>query len=77
MSGWLQMFYVGTDNGLWTRSRDPDGTWGAEAPLGGDLTSEPAAAMIPGTDILQVFYAGTDDALWTRWSDSHHYWSDE
>jgi len=63
MSGWIQMFYRGTDNGLWTRSRDPDGTWTAEAPLGGALASDPVAAAIPGTDILQVFYRGTDNGL--------------
>ena len=78
MSGWIQMFYVGGDNGLWTRSRDPDSeTWTAEASLGGTLGSQPVAAIIPGTDTLQVFYAGSDNALWTRWSDPGAYWSAE
>ncbi len=77
MSGSIQMFYVGGDNGLWTRSRDPDGTWTAEASLGGTLTSQPVAAMIPGTDTLQLFYRGGDNALWTRWSDPGGYWSGE
>jgi Phosphatidylinositol-specific phospholipase C, X domain len=78
MSGWIQMFYVGGDNGLWTRSRNPDSeTWTAEASLGGNLTSQPVAAMIPGTDVLEVFYRGGDNALWTRWASAGAYWSDE
>ena len=77
MSGWIQMFYVGADNGLWTNSRDPGGTWSREALVGGTLTSQPVAAMIPGTDTLQLFYRGADGALWTRWASGGAYWSDE
>ena len=77
MSGWLQLFYRGTDNGVWTRSRTPDGTWSDEAVLGGFLNGAPVAAPIPGTSTLQLFYVGGDNALWTRWSDPGTYWSDE
>jgi hypothetical protein len=78
MSNPIQMFYRGGDNGLWTRWLD-SGTWSDEASLGGTLTTQPVAAIIPGTDILQVFYGGGDNALWTRWLDldSGAYWSDE
>jgi 1-phosphatidylinositol phosphodiesterase len=70
------MFYRGGDNGLWTRWLD-SGTWSDEASLGGTLTTQPVAAMIPGTDTLQLFYRGADNALWTRWSDPGAYWSGE
>ena len=78
MSNPIQMFYRGGDNGLWTRWLD-SGTWSDEASLGSTLTTQPVAAIIPGTDILQLFYGGGDNALWTRWLDldSGAYWSDE
>jgi hypothetical protein len=31
----LQIFYQGTDNGLWTRWRNTDANWSSEASLGG------------------------------------------
>jgi len=77
MSGWLQLFYQGSDNGLWTRSRDPGGNWSGEGGMGGYLTSDPAAAVIPGKNTLQLFYRGGDNGLWTRWTDPGRYWSDE
>ena len=46
----------------------------------GNLTGDPAAIAIPGTDILQVFYRGGDNALWTRWRNpgaTPSPWSDE
>jgi hypothetical protein len=33
----LQLFYVGTDHGVWSRWRNPDGAWSAEQILGGNL----------------------------------------
>jgi len=74
MSGWLQLFYQGSDNGLWTRSRDPGGNWSGEGGMGGYLTSDPAAAAIPGKNTLQLFYRGGDNGLWTRWTDPGRYW---
>jgi hypothetical protein len=72
----LQIFYQGTDNALWTRWRNTDGTWSSEQSLGGQLYSgsysegnlyaAPVAAQIPG-NILQVFYRGADNQLWTLW----------
>jgi 1-phosphatidylinositol phosphodiesterase len=77
MSDWLQLFYRGGDNALWTRFRDPSGNWSDEGALGGDLTSDPVAAVVPGSDTLELFYRGGDNGLWTRWSAPGTYWSDE
>ena len=45
MSDWLQLFYRGADNGVWTRSRNPDdGSWSDETGLGGVLNGDPVAA---------------------------------
>jgi hypothetical protein len=77
----LQIFYQGTDNGLWTLWRNPaDGStppsWSSPHSLGGDLSSPssdsdtaaaPIAIKLPGMDVLQVFYRGSDNALWTLW----------
>jgi hypothetical protein len=71
----LQVFYQGTDNGLWTRWRNPavgstPAFWSDEAPLGGQLSSSgsnPVAIQLPGTNIIQVFYRGANNALWSVW----------
>jgi len=34
----LQLFYRGQDNGVWSRWRNPDGSWSAEQGLGGILS---------------------------------------
>jgi len=46
MSGSIQVFYRGGDNGLWTRWRDPATTpiWSDEVPMGGGLNGDPVAA---------------------------------
>ena len=83
----LQIFYQGTDNGLWTRWRNTDGSWSSEVTLGGQLYSAtysdvggfvftaPIAIQLPGTNILQVFYRGSDNALWTLWRNTDGSWS--
>jgi hypothetical protein len=73
----LQLFYRGTDSALWTRWRDPDGTWSNEQRLGGTLVADPIAAALPGTRVLQLFYRGIDSAIWTRWRNADGTWSDE
>jgi hypothetical protein len=73
----LQLFYRGTDAGVYTRWREADGTWSAEQGLGGLLTSIITAAVVPGTDILQLFYRGTDGGVYTRWRETDGTWSDE
>ena len=44
--------------------------------MGGYLTTDPVAALIPGTNTLQLFYRGGDNGLWTRWL-TDGTWSDE
>ena len=36
----LQLFYRGQDNGVWSRWRNPNGSWSAEQHLGGVLTQK-------------------------------------
>ena len=75
--GTVQLFYRGADNGLWSRWRNPDGSWSNEQSLGGQLLANPVAAVVPGTEVLQLFYAGTDRAIWTRWRNADGSWSGE
>ena len=66
----LQVFYRGTDNGLWSTWRNPDGTWQQpHQSLGGQLNGDPFAIPVPGADVLQVFYRGTDNGLWSTGSE--------
>ena len=43
----LQLFYRGADNSLYTRWRNPDGSWSGEQHLGGILNGDPIAAQVP------------------------------
>ena len=54
----LQVFYEGGDHALWTRWRNPDGSWSGEQRLGGELApgATPFAIQIPNTNYLYVFY---------------------
>ena len=73
----LQLFYRGADSAIWTRWRNPDGTWSAEERLGGTAVGDPTAVAVPGTKLLQLFYRGADGAIWTRWRNPDGTWSDE
>jgi hypothetical protein len=57
-TGYLEVFYRGSDNTLRARLRDIYGDWGPELDLEGNLSSDPSAAPVPGTDQIQVFYRG-------------------
>jgi hypothetical protein len=73
----LQLFYRGQDNGVWSRWRNPDGSWSGEQSLGGLLTSDITAAVVPGTDVLQLFYRGLNSGVWSRWRNPDGSWSGE
>jgi hypothetical protein len=73
----LQLFYRGLDNGVWSRWRNPDGSWSDEQNLRGQLSSDITAAVVPGTNILQLFYRGLDNGVWSRWRNPDGSWSDE
>ena len=73
----LQVFYRGANDSLYTRWRNPDGTWSGEQDLGGILNGDPFAAQVPGTNVLQVFYRGANDSLYTRWRNPNGTWSSE
>ncbi len=73
----LQLFARGADAGVWSRWRNPDGSWSGEQNLGGKLNGDPVAAVIPGTNVLQLFYRGLDDGVWSRWRNPDGSWSAE
>jgi 1-phosphatidylinositol phosphodiesterase len=73
---WIELFYRGADNGLWSRWRSPDGTWSNEQQLGGVLNGNPVAAVVPGTNVMELFYRGSDNSLWTLWRNPDGNWSD-
>ena len=47
-SGIVQLFYRGKDNSLYSRWRNPDGSWSGEQHIGGVLNGDPIAAVVPG-----------------------------
>jgi hypothetical protein len=67
--GHLEVFYRGSDNHLHARLRPPDGNWGPDQDLGGQLSSDPSVALVPGTEQIEVFYRGADGRLKTQWGD--------
>ncbi len=73
----IQLFYRGTDNSVYSRWRNTDGSWSDEQHIGGTLNGDPIAAQLPGTDVLQLFYRGTDNSVWSRWRNTDGSWSDE
>jgi hypothetical protein len=74
----LQLFYRGLDTGVWSRWRNPNGSWSQEQEIGGKLaSSDITAAVVPGTNILQLFYRGLDNGVWSRWRNPDGSWSDE
>ncbi|HEY4605106.1 MAG TPA: hypothetical protein VIH08_12300 [Blastococcus sp.] len=58
------VFVVGTDQSLWYRV-DSGGGWSTWRPLGGRLTSTPAAASL-GEGHVRVFGRGGDGTMWSR-----------
>jgi len=62
---------------VWSRWRNPDGSWSKEQGLGGVLTSDIVAAQVPGTQVLQLFYRGQDHGVWSRWRNPDGSWSAE
>jgi len=73
----LQLFYRGTNNALFSRWRNLDGSWSDEQDLGSVLGGNPITAQVPCTGILQLFYRGTNNALFSRWRNPDGSWSDE
>jgi Domain of unknown function (DUF1906) len=61
--GTIDVFYRGTDGGLWYVRRAPGDGWARPVELGGRLASEPSAVALGGGHI-RVFYQGTDGLLW-------------
>jgi Phosphatidylinositol-specific phospholipase C, X domain len=79
MSQFVQLFYQGADNSLYTnwRSPDPNGSWNGESYFGGVPNGKPFCAVVPGTGVMQLFYRGGDNGLWTRWRNPDGSWSKE
>src|SRR5438270_4872776 len=75
----LQLFYLGTDNNIYSRWRRPDGSWSGELHLSGVINDngKVVATNLPNTNILQLFHRGPDSSLYTRWRDPDGSWSGE
>jgi len=64
-AGHMDVWVVGVDGQLWSRSTTNSGTtWGAWTQWGGQWTSNLTAFCHPGTHNVDVFGRGTDNALW-------------
>lgn len=67
-AGAYAVFGRGTDSALWWRYQTASG-WSPWAPLGGTLTSAPAAVAVGGqgaSSLVLVYARGADSALWER-----------
>ena len=74
----LDMFVVGTDDGIWHKAWDGTHWWPSDQPddwekLGGKVKSTPTVVTW-GKDRLDVFVRGTDDALYRKAWDGDHWW---
>jgi hypothetical protein len=61
-TNYLEVFYRAPDNTLRYRLRDNNGNWLPEGNLGGQMSSDPSPAPIPGTNQIGVFYRGAGAA---------------
>ena len=61
--GTTDVFYRGTDGGLWYVRHVPGGGWARPVGLGGHLASEPSAIAVD-SEHIRVFYRGADGFLW-------------
>ena len=82
----LEVFYRGLDNTLRARVRDDAGNWWPEQDLGGQMSSDPSVAPVPGTNQIgdgnyqiEVFYrgAGTADGSLMTQRGSLAFWNYE
>ena len=80
----VQLFYPSLDGqgawGVYSRWRNPDGSWSAEQRLGASSGgTDIVAAVVPGTEVLQLFYSGHDDDpnVYSRWRNPDGSWSAE
>ncbi len=65
--GRMEIFGVGTDNGLWhIWQTAPSNGWSGWASMGGIITCEPEVAR-NADGRMEVFARGTDNALWHIW----------
>jgi len=64
----LEVFVRGSDNALWYKSYNQIESWWSQwKPLGGGLTSSPAASSLSAR-YMHVYARGNDGALWGRWT---------
>jgi len=64
--GDLDVFYTGSDEGLWQMSYVPGSGWrAAQETVGGVATSAPAVDVFENS--LDVFVRGTDNGVWQRY----------
>ena len=74
-AGGVEVFARGSDDALWTRSRDPQGAWSSWRSLGGELSGPPSAArsgdalhvFAPGVDHDLLHTSSTEPGTWSAW----------
>lgn len=65
--GRVHLFVRSAAKGVWTRVREPDGTWGGWRDLGGDEVQDGLAVVLDGGARIHVFAAGRDTVHhWTQ-----------
>jgi hypothetical protein len=74
----LQLFYYESDSEVYSRWRNPDGSWSDEQNLGGSAFRDIAAVVVPGPEVLQLFYVAPGPrSVSSRWPNPDGSWSDE
>ncbi len=63
--GIVDVFWKGTDGGLW-HSWHHGNQWSGPQALGGQLMSDPSAVS-PSPGVMDVFWKGRDAQLWHKW----------
>lgn len=63
--GLLEIFWRGTDGGLW-HTWENDGTWYGPRSLGGAMASDPSVVS-PSPGVMDIFWKGVDGQLWHTW----------
>jgi Trypsin len=65
-NGVVDVFWKGTDRGLWHKGFDGH-SWNGLDPVATPPLGSNPIAVTPSLGVVDVFWRGTDDALWHKW----------